>query len=276
MAEHKTIFINNFELHYWVSGQSNEEAILLLHPAFSDHNAFELNVESFEPHFKVITVDLIGHGLSKALNSKDKLDTAPEHLCAVLDAEKVERTHVVGVSMGSLVAQYFAWKHPEKVRSLIGLGGYSIHKSNKAVAKAQRKANFKLLLKALFSMKGFRLATANLTAVTPHGQAVFLKSSMHYERKSFAVMQGLQHVIEDRVVTDFPYPVLILVGEKDIPLAMDMAKEWHRSIPGSELKVLIGAGHCANMDDFEMFNHLVLDFLQTVSDSKTNEPVSLQ
>jgi len=58
--------------------------------------------------------------------------------------------------MGTLIAQYFALKYPDKVNSLTALGGYDINKNNKEAANAQRFENFKLIVKALFSMNSFR------------------------------------------------------------------------------------------------------------------------
>ena len=61
------------------------------------------------------------------------------YIAEILDTEQIEKIHVVGVSLGALIAQDFALKFPQRILSLTGLGGYNINKEQKEIAKAQRK-----------------------------------------------------------------------------------------------------------------------------------------
>ena len=259
--EHKTLKMDGYEIHYYVSGTENNDLIVFLHPAFSDHRAFDQQIDFFSKKYKIITIDLIGHGLSKANKSKDKIDASAKHISKILEIEGFDKAHFVGVSMGSLIAQFFALEYPKKTKSLIALGGYNINKENKEVAKAQRSSNLSLIFRAIFSMKSFRNKTAQITCKSEKGQTLFYKSASHYERKSFVVMQGLQNVIKDRDNIKPQYPTLILTGEFDIELAKEMAKEWHTEIEDSEYYMINNAGHCANMDKPDDFNNIIIDFM---------------
>lgn len=254
--------MDGYDIHYFVSGKENNDLIVFLHPAFSDHRAFDLQVDYFSKNYRVITIDFIGHGLSKANKSKDKIDASSKHIEKILELEGFDKVHIVGVSMGSLIAQYFALQYPEKILSLTALGGYNINKENKEVAKAQNSSNFGLVLRAIFSMNSFRKKTAEITCHSENGQALFYKTASFYERKSFMVMQGLQNVIKDRENVISEYPTLILTGEFDIDLAKKMAKEWHSEIDNSEYYMIENAGHCANIDKPQEFNEIVEEFIQ--------------
>ena len=116
--EHKTLTVNENIIHYYVSGKKSNPAILFIHPAFSDHSCFYKQVDFFSQEFRVITIDLIGHGLSEVRNNKDKIDNSTEHIFEILNAENIEKLHIAGVSMGALIAQHFALKHPDKTLSL--------------------------------------------------------------------------------------------------------------------------------------------------------------
>ena len=260
--EHKTLKIDDYEIHYFVSGKENKDLILFLHPAFSDHRAFDQQIDFFSKKYKVITIDLIGHGLSKAKKSKDKIDASSTHIEKILKTEGFDKAHLVGVSMGSLIAQYFALNYPEKTKSLTTLGGYNINKENKEVKKAQRSSNISLILRAIFSIKSFRKKTAEITCKSKKGQALFYETSSYYERKSFMVMQGLQNVIKNRKNIKPKYPTLILTGEFDIDLAIKMAKEWHSELKNSNYLILKNAGHCANIDKPLEFNKIVHEFIE--------------
>ena len=259
--EHKTLKLDGYEVHYFVSGKENNDLIVFLHPAFSDHRAFDQQIDYFSKDYKVIAIDLIGHGLSKANKSNDKIDASSTHISKILESEGHDRIDLVGVSMGSLVAQYFALQYPDKVKSLTALGGYDINMKNKEVEKAQMASNLSLIFRAVFSMKSFRKKVSEITCITKKGQALFYESSGSYERKSFLVMQGLQNVIKDRKNIIPKYPTFILTAEFDIELARKQAKEWHENLDNSEYFIMKAAGHCANMDDPLEFNRLVKEFI---------------
>lgn len=265
--EHKTLEMDGYNIHYFVSGKENNDLIVFLHPAFSDHRAFDLQVDFFSKNYRVITIDLIGHGLSKTNKSKDKIDTSTKHIARILEIEGFDKVHLVGVSMGSLIGQYFALHYPEKVLSLTALGGYNINKEDKEVTKAQNSSNFGLVLRAIFSMKSFRKKTAEITCHSEKGQALFFKAASLYERKSFMVMQGLQNVIKDRKDIKTEYPTLILTGEYDIDLAKKMAIEWHSETDKSEYVMIENAGHCANIDKPLDFNSLLDGFIQKTNNN---------
>ncbi len=260
-VEHKTLKMDGYEIHYYVSGKEHKDLMVFLHPAFSDHRAFDQQIDYFSKKYRVITVDLIGHGLSKANKSKDKIDASLKHLEKILEIERFEKAHFVGVSMGSLVAQYFALNHPDKVKSLTVLGGYSINKDNKEVQKSQQSVMLGLLLRGLFSMKSFRRKTTEMTCKTEKGQALFYKTTSLYKRKSFMVMRGFENIIKNRENLKLPYPILILVGEYDIDLAKKMAKDWHSEMKNSEYVMIKDAGHCANIDKPLEFNKIVEKFV---------------
>jgi len=260
--EHKTIENNGNTIHYFVSGNEEGEAIVFLHPAFGDHKCFDRQIDYFSPNYRVITVDMLGHGLSVVGKSKDKITATAVHIAEILKAENREKTHIAGVSLGSLLAQDFALKYQEKILSLTALGGYNINKKQKEIAKSQGKEMFKWLFKMLFSMDAFRRYVANVAVINELEQIRFYESAKHFTRKSFPAMSGLDKLIANRNIQR-KYPLLILSGEKDVELSLKMAKQWHEEEPNSELFIIENAGHSANMDNAEKFNNIVMNFITT-------------
>ena len=258
-TEHKTITVKGNEIHYYVGGEKERPAILFLHPAFSDHTCFYKQVDFFANRFRVITIDLIGHGLSKPNNSKLKIEGSIECVLETMKAENIYSIHIAGVSLGSLIAQYFALLHPEKTISLTALGGYNINHIDKRVAQLQQKELFKWLFRIVFSMDAFRRYLASVSAVNGAEQEQFYESVKGFSRKSFPLMSGLSKLIAERKNPRRDYPLLILAGEKDNDLAKKMAECWHNEEPDSMFHIIENAGHCANMDNSERFNNIVLD-----------------
>ena len=258
--DHKTIENNGNTIHYFVSGNEEGETIVFLHPAFGDHKCFDKQIDYFSPNYRVITVDMLGHGLTGVGKSKDKIIATVVHLAEILKIENCDKTHIVGVSLGSLLAQDFALKHPEKVLSLTALGGYNINKEQKEVAKSQGKEMFKWLFKMIFLMDAFRRYTGSVSAINELEQVRFYESAKYFTRKSFTIMSGLDKLITNRNIQR-SYPLLILSGEKDNELALKMAKQWHEEEQTSKMFIIENAGHCANMDNAEVFNNVVMSFI---------------
>lgn len=260
----KTVVCNGAAIHYFITGNSEKPTILFLHPAFSDHTAFDNQIEYFVKNYSVICIDVLAHGFSKTKNTKDKIDKTDQHILEILKKEKIEKVHLVGVSMGALLAQYFAWKYPKQVLSVTALGGYDIHEDNKEVQKAQRSVNIGLIFRAVFSMKSFRQKVSEMTCCTPKGKALFYYSTKEFTRGSFSTMQGLTVVTQKREVPPVKYPILVLTGEHDIPLAHKMALRWHEKLKGSKYVEIKGAGHCAQLDKPLLFNDLLSKFLSEI------------
>ena len=253
-VEHKQLPRTGYAIHYFVSGQTGKPLLIFVHPAFADHRAFDQQIYHFSQTYRVITVDLLGHGLSRFNGGRDKIDASAEHLCAIMDAEGYPHAHLAGVSMGSLVAQHVALLHPERVASLTVVGGYDINADNPEIQKAQRGEAFKWMLRGLLSMNSFRRYVASVSLLKPEEQAKFYEMAQGFHFRSFMAMQGLGKVVQKRTGVQRSYPLLLVCGDHDLELAQRQARAWHAADPETELVLIKDAGHCANMDQPEAFN----------------------
>lgn len=263
-VEHKKLEQEGYDIHYFVSGTLEGDLIILLHPAFSDHTVFDAQIDALAENYRVVAVDLIGHGLSQIRKSDDKIDASAKHIVEIMEREGYSSAHIMGASMGSLIAQYVGVEYPSRVKSLTVLGGYDINRVNPKLSKAQNSSNIQMMLRAMLSMRSFRKYGSGITAYTTEGKMKFYESMRLYTRKSFLVMRGFMNIIKDRNFTA-NYPILIMVGEYDVPLALDLARGWHRDLEGSEYVEIDNAGHCANLDNVEQFNNTLLNFIHKTS-----------
>lgn len=262
LTEQKELKQNGYSIIYYATGDKEKELIVFLHPAFADHRCFDKQIDYFAQDFRVVTIDMLGHGLSKVEKAKDKIDQTIHHIDTILKNEGYNKAHFVGVSMGTLIAQYYSLHYPEKVQSMTILGGYDINANNKEIAKAQRSENIRWIFKALFSMNSFRRYVSSVSVSQPAEQARFYEMAGLFTRKSFIAMSGLGNILKQRDNIIRNYPLLILSGDKDIELAKRMSKKWHDSEPTSRFQMIENAGHCANMDDSYAFNRIVMSFIK--------------
>ncbi|MFC0274775.1 alpha/beta fold hydrolase [Metabacillus herbersteinensis] len=263
IIEHKELIRDGCQIHYFVTGKPGNALVLFLHPAFGDHRCFDHQVNTFAEDYRVITIDLIGHGMSQPFGSKELINSSAEHLLAIIQTEGYESCHVIGVSMGSLIAQYFAYRYPDHVKSITSVGAYSIHELNKKITKAQRSEMIKWLFWAAISMKRFRKYLASVTVIHPVEQEKFYIMACSFTRKSFQVMSGLQHIVKERKEVQSTTPILLVCGDQDQEIIRESTIIWNDKDPQSKFILIKNAGHCANMDNPDRFNSTVKSFLQS-------------
>lgn len=261
-AENKKLNYNGYGVNYYINGSLNGETIVFFHAAFTDHRIFEEQFKFFtDKKYRVVAIDMLGHGLTQPKKTGDKIDECVEHVNAIMLNEGIEKVHLVGVSMGSLMAQYFALTYPEKTLSLTVLGGYDISADNTEINKAQRKEGFKWMVKAMLSMNLFRAYVAKISVNNPQVQIKIKEMAACFTRKSFMYMSGMANVVKKREVK-IECPLLILVGERDLELAKKAAENFHKSTAASKFEIINNAGHCANIDKPYIFNIVLIKFLR--------------
>jgi 3-oxoadipate enol-lactonase len=260
-VERKELKQGEWSLHYYLAGPRDKELIVFLHPAFADYRCFEKQMAFFSRQYRVITVDMPGHGKSQTGKSGVKIGATSTFIRSIIEKEGYQKAHLVGVSMGTLIAQQFAFENPQMVSSLSALGGYSIHIDNKAVVKAQRGENIKWIFKALFSMNAFRRYVARVSVLKAEEQQKIFEMTQSFTRKSFMVMSDLGKLMKPGIPVVRSYPLMVLCGDNDNELALTVSRQWHQAEPASRFVIISNAGHCANMDNAEEFNNTLNDFL---------------
>lgn len=242
--------LNNTSIRYYVNSAKSETAIIFLHPAFGNHTCFDTQLDYFK-NYKLITVDLIGHGKSIG---KGKLENTSEYINSIMQVEKISKINLVGVSLGAVLVQDFANKHPEKVASLMCIGGYDINNFAKELQGSNSKQQMKMMFRAFFSIKTFAEENKKISAYTTDAQEKFYKMNLEFKKSSFKYLASIGKMVNKQQTAKRNYPLLIGVGEYDCDLAKKASQMWHESEPNSEYTEFTGAGHIVNMDTPEQFN----------------------
>lgn len=259
MIDHKRFHNGTYETHYYVAGRDDAPPVLFLHAAFADHRMFDQQIDAFAARHRIVAVDMLGHGLSQAPDMEFSLAGVLRDIRQILAAEKLGPVHLVGVSMGSLVAQMYAMEYPRDAATLTVTGGFDITRANEEVTSAQGKQAFFLSLLPLTFIKKQIAAT---TVVNPTAQRRFYEASRAVTRATLkSTLRESAKLAEGVRRTRAALPTLLVLGEHDIELTHRLIRQWHAGAADTELVVVPAAGHCANMDNPEVFNQTVLRFL---------------
>lgn len=245
---------------YYLSGKEHTEWVLFLHAAFADHNMFREQVEYFGDKYNILTIDIIGHGQSTDTKKGDGVDKMSAWINDILCAEKIEKVHIAGISLGAVLAQDFANRYPNAVKSLACFGGYDINNFDEKMQKKNGAKQMAMMLKAVFSIKWFAKANKKISAYTPQAQETFYEMNIRFPKKSFLYLASLSNMVNKYQTKHRNYPLLIGCGEQDIPMELLAVKKWKEDEPDAEIVIFENAGHCVNMDAPEEFHRVMERF----------------
>lgn len=118
MEQHRTITIEGRTVHYRDEGRENTRTLVLLHGFLQNLDVWSSYVLSYMTHFRVITIDLPGHGLTESFCDVHTMDFMAKMVKSVLNEAGVDQCVMVGHSMGGYVSLAFAEKYPYSLRGL--------------------------------------------------------------------------------------------------------------------------------------------------------------
>lgn len=245
--------LKNTSIHYWINNVNFKSAIIFVHPAFANHTCFDTQLDYFKD-YKVITLDLIGHGKSLG---KGKLENTSEYVKQIMELEEIDKINLVGVSIGAILVQDFANKYPNLVSSLTCIGGYNNNNFDKNLQKGNTKYQIKMMLKAMFPIKAFAEDNKKISAHTKEAQDKFYQMNLDFKKSSFRYLATLGTLVNKYKTKERNYPLLIGVGEYDNDMAKKASLMWHESEPKSKFIIFSDAGHIVNMDTPDEFNKVL-------------------
>ncbi len=255
----KEFYLENTPIAYYIDDTAEKDWVVFIHAAFVDHRMFEKQFKYFSGKYNLLAVDIIGHGNSTKTHRGDSIEKMSYWINQIFQRHNIVKAHFVGVSLGAVFIQDFANKYEDKVLSLSCFGGYDINNFDSQKQKGNSKEQMKMMLKAMFSIKWFAKANKKISAYTIEAQEEFYNLNIQFKKKSFMYLAKLQNLINKFPKKQRSYQLLVGCGEHDIPMELDIVKEWAGS-EHCEKVIMQGAGHCVNMDKPKEFNECLENF----------------
>jgi len=240
--------------------------VLLLHGALSDSRDWRRQLEAFAGEFTVIAWDAPGCGESDDLPSPDYgLDDLIDTLAGFIRALSLGRPHVVGLSLGSILAIALYARHPTSARSLVLASAYAGWAGSLPPAEVQRRIRLTLQDLDRPADEVAREFVATLLPADAPERDVNEQIEMITRARPATTRAMLAHIapVDLRpVLSRIDVPTLLLYGDADVRAPTPVADALHSQIPGSQLVQLPGVGHCGHVQAPEQWNRVVLDFLR--------------
>jgi len=237
------------------------EPIILLHGLTGNRHMFEHEVNILKKYFRVILLDARGHGES----SKPPAFTLNDHVgdvLSLLDQLNIEQTHLLGVSMGSYIAQGVAIASPERVNKLILVATKSEGKTSSMEALFEKHADE---LKGLdFSEKVLKASPYmfhDLAAVGKWSQDAAEKGPSLSSKEIAAANQALEGFDFREDLYRVTAETLVISGDYDGLNPPEVGRETARIIPHATFVEFNQSGHAPNVEQPMLFLDFILEFL---------------
>ncbi len=254
------------------------EPVILLHGTGGHVEAWANNLRELAKHFRVIAIDMVGHGLTAKPDLEYVLPDYTTHVRAVMDALGIARAHFVGLSLGAWVASWLALETPERVLRIVNCtGGVFRWPEGQDEDEAAGRKKF------VGTSSGLSDPTRDTVRQRLHllfhdpskcpEELVAVRLALYTQPGAAQTIPLLHHMLAydspDRVKYSLTVdrlqalrsPVLYLWGEFNPGGSVENAARAADLTPDGELQVISGAGHWPQWETATEFNQSVLEYL---------------
>jgi 3-oxoadipate enol-lactonase len=244
------------------------EALVLLPGLGMSHLTWAVHAAALASRYRVLSVDPRGSGLSDTPDHPYTAATAAADVAAVLDAAGVERAHLVGQSMGGMIAQDFALAAPHRVRSLTLVSTYAATDSWSRRVLAGRRGlieagglslQFSMSVFFVFSPRSFRQIPEFIEGIearlaeNPPDEAAYLRQIDYcLAHDASAGLAGLE------------LPTLVVAGREDFITSALQNRELAELVPAARYEEFDDCSHGLIWEQPERFGAALSRFLAAV------------
>jgi pimeloyl-ACP methyl ester carboxylesterase len=275
-----TAKIGDLDVYYDVHGTG--DPLLLIMGLAADSTAWMFQVPAFEQHYRTIVFDNRGVGRTSKPAGPYTIHQMADDAAGLLDALAVDRAHVVGVSMGGMIAQELTLRYPGRVRSLVLACTYpepdpEIERNRRftveqlggtVTSEGQMQIDFKAinpmdflqqLLPTVFNPDFIARELPKLLQV--------FSGALQYGFSMEAILGQVAAVMSHKATErlhEIAVPTLVITGDADRLIPPANSDILAKHIPGAKLVRIPGGSHGFNFETPDVFNRAILEFLAGV------------
>jgi len=264
--------VNDINVSYNDEGPKKAPVIIFIHGFPLNKSMWDKQSEKLKDSYRVIAYDIRGHGDTDLGAIDFSIDLFAQDLIDFMDALKIEKTMLCGLSMGGYIALNAIDKHPNRFSALIlsdtnCTADSSEAKENriKTIEGIKENGVKKLadgLIPKLFAPESFKTYSEGIAVV----KELIVKTPKQSLYNSLHAMANRKETCSK--LPEIKIPVLIIVGKEDKITPPEAANAMHEKIKDSSLQIIPNAGHLSNLENQEDFNNQLKKFIDTIYQQK--------
>ncbi|MDQ6786668.1 MAG: alpha/beta hydrolase [Acidobacteriota bacterium] len=255
------IKVGDFKIGFTQAGNNDENLpLVFLHGVGSDKSVWDFQLRELSKSRRVFAFDYPGYSESDLpLNDLSRAEVA-RYIFGAMDALKIQKAHVCGLSMGGVIAFEMFAQNPKPIASLILANTFAKHPNG--VEIVERSINF---IKT-HSMREFAEQRSNFLLApqtSKETRSKVVETMARIDKRTYAWASKAVWMADYlELLPKINVPALVIGGELDQPTPTELSKQLAEGIANAKLEIIKNAAHLSNLDEPQIFNRLVEKFIE--------------
>ena len=245
---------------FYILNQKDNTPIVLIHGVGLNHKIWEPQINSFNN--TVLVYDILGHGNTPLTKSKISFDDFSSQLLNLIDELKFHKIHLVGFSIGSLIARNFATKYDSRLESLTLLCSV-FQRSNEQQKVVNDRFELSKKSRSLSKQALKRWFTDDYINKNPK---IYKKISSILEENNpenfLKVYELFVTHQDDEIFENIKTKTLIMTGENDIGSTPEMSNNLSKIIANSKVKIVSNGKHLCSIECADDVNNAIKEHIK--------------
>ena len=263
----KKVKVGGTDVAYRFDGPEDGRVVLVANSLMANGSMWDGNVAALADRYRVLRYDKRGHGASGVSEGPYTISQLADDAVGLLDALKIEKAHFMGLSIGGMIGQQLGARYPERVLSLSlcntasEMPPRSLWEERFEIARTQGIAGLvDGTIKRWFTAAFIECAPQEIEKVR---QMILGTNLDGY----IACGSAVRDMAQSTMLLKIKVPTLVLSGRDDPACTVDQGTVLHRLIDNSKMVIIEQAAHLSNIEQPEIFNRTVRQFIDSVDDT---------
>jgi 3-oxoadipate enol-lactonase len=254
---------NGTTFHYRFDGPNQGPVVMLSNALASDLTMWEFQVPALvEAGYRILRYDSRGRGHSAVPEGPYSIELLTADAVGLMDALGLEKVHFCGLSKGGMIGQMLGSQYGDRLISLT-LSSTSAYMAPKEIwderIETVRKNGMAVVVDATIDRWFTKAGQTHLASSVEKVRRVFLNTPVEGFCACCAAIRDMDQRETIRTVLT---PTLVIVGEHDSGTPVSAGKYIHQRITSSALTIIPDAAHFVHMEQSNIFNHALLEFIK--------------
>jgi len=254
--------VDSFGTSYSLNKINDKNPIVFIHGVGLSKEIWKPQINFFKD-YNTLTYDLLGHGKTPLKKSKVSFEDFSKQLVKLINELNFNKIHLVGFSLGALIARHFASEHNDKLSSLI------IHSSI-----YKRNEEQKIVIKNRFEVAKTNRPASKHNAIRRWLSENFIKKNPDVYKTIYSILEKndlknflkcyeifVNYIDDDNILKKIKINTLITTGENDVGSTTDMSKKLSKMIPGSKFVQIKRGKHLCSIECAKDVNITFKEFI---------------
>ena len=254
--------VDSFGTSYSLNKINEKNPIVFIHGVGLSKEIWDPQI-SFFKNYNTLTYDLLGHGRTPLKKSKVNFEDFSKQLLKLIKELNFEKIHLIGFSLGALIARHFAYEHSDRLSSLILHG--SIYK---------RSEDQKRVVKNRFEVAKLNKPASKQTALRRWLSEEFSKKNPNIYKKIYSILEKnnrldflkcyeifVNYIDDDNMLKKIKTNTLITTGENDVGSTSEMSRNLSKVINDSKFIEIKKGKHLCSIECADDVNITFKEFI---------------